>query len=175
MLHHIVPEGREPSPPVSRYLRPVISVGLRDVRVAPGSGKCRALAFEGGERSVLGQRGSVVLGLPWSRLSLQVGVPCVGLHEKPPEVTCTSRGDPGFPASTRERPRETFFNTSRPRFNYQDRGVFPLPPPVLTLLSGELCHVLFFWQLWVMGFQQARKRGFPVSFRTNSDVQGVAP
>src|SRR5574341_1100291 len=34
-------------------------------------------------------------------------------HEKPPEVTCTSRGNPGFPASTRERPRETFFNTSR--------------------------------------------------------------
>src|SRR5574341_884565 len=32
-------------------------------------------------------------------------------HEKPPEVTCTSRGKPGFPASTRERPRETFFNT----------------------------------------------------------------
>ena len=30
-------------------------------------------------------------------------------HEKPPEVTCTSRGNPGFPASTRERPRETFF------------------------------------------------------------------
>src|SRR5574337_894703 len=29
--------------------------------------------------------------------------------EKPPEVTCTSRGKPGFPASTRERPRETFF------------------------------------------------------------------
>ena len=34
-------------------------------------------------------------------------------HEKPPEVTCTSRGTPGCPASTRERPRETFFNTSR--------------------------------------------------------------
>src|SRR5574341_112843 len=32
-------------------------------------------------------------------------------HEKPPEVTCTSRGTPGCPASTRERPRETFFNT----------------------------------------------------------------
>src|SRR5574342_141007 len=40
-------------------------------------------------------------------------------HEKPPEVTCTSRGNPGFPASTRERPRETFFNTSR--------GQSPLP------------------------------------------------
>src|SRR5574341_579850 len=40
-------------------------------------------------------------------------------HEKPPEVTCTSRGNPGFPASTRERPRETFFNTSR--------GHIPLP------------------------------------------------
>src|SRR5574337_1243300 len=40
-------------------------------------------------------------------------------HEKPPEVTCTSRGNPGFPASTREGPRETFFNTSR--------GQSPLP------------------------------------------------
>ena len=40
-------------------------------------------------------------------------------HEKPPEVTCTSRGKSGFPASTRERPRETFFNTSR--------GQIPLP------------------------------------------------
>src|SRR5574337_1061795 len=40
-------------------------------------------------------------------------------HEMPPEVTCTSRGNPGFPASTRERPRETFFNTSR--------GQIPLP------------------------------------------------
>ena len=26
-------------------------------------------------------------------------------HEKPPEVTCTRRGKPGFPASTRERRR----------------------------------------------------------------------
>src|SRR5574341_1450172 len=42
-----------------------------------------------------------------------------GHHEKPPEVTCTSRGNPGFPASTRESPRETFFNTSR--------GQIPLP------------------------------------------------
>src|SRR5574340_977177 len=40
-------------------------------------------------------------------------------REKPPEVTCTSRGNPGFPASTRESPRETFFNTSR--------GQIPLP------------------------------------------------
>ena len=32
---------------------------------------------------------------------------------------CTSRGNPGFPASTRERPRENFFNTSR--------GQSPLP------------------------------------------------
>ena len=40
-------------------------------------------------------------------------------HEKPPEVTCPSRGNSGFPASTRERPRETFFNTSR--------GQSPLP------------------------------------------------
>src|SRR5574337_1226212 len=42
-------------------------------------------------------------------------------HEKPPEVTCTSRGNPGFPASTRESPRETFFNTSRGQ----------IPPPWL--------------------------------------------
>src|SRR5574337_363673 len=40
-------------------------------------------------------------------------------HEKPPEVTCTSRGNPGFPASTRESPRETFFKASR--------GQIPLP------------------------------------------------
>ena len=40
-------------------------------------------------------------------------------HEKPPEVTCTRRGNPGFPASTRESRRETFFNTSR--------GQIPLP------------------------------------------------
>src|SRR5574341_1072862 len=40
-------------------------------------------------------------------------------HEKPPEVTCTRRGNPGFPASTRESPRETFFNMSR--------GQIPLP------------------------------------------------
>src|SRR5574337_883789 len=40
-------------------------------------------------------------------------------HEKPPEVTCTSRGNPGFPASTRESPRDTSFNTSR--------GQIPLP------------------------------------------------
>src|SRR5574339_273709 len=39
--------------------------------------------------------------------------------EKPPEVTCTSRGNPGFSASTRESTRETFFNTSR--------GQIPLP------------------------------------------------
>src|SRR5574341_639114 len=40
-------------------------------------------------------------------------------HEKPPEATSTSRGKPGFPASPRERPRETFSNTSR--------GQVPLP------------------------------------------------
>ena len=32
--------------------------------------------------------------------------------EKLPEVTGTSRGNPGFPAATRERPRESFFNAS---------------------------------------------------------------
>src|SRR5574340_230678 len=47
-------------------------------------------------------------------------------HEKPPEVTCTSRGNPGFPASTRESPRETSFNTSR--------GQIPLPRAFLRRL-----------------------------------------
>ena len=32
--------------------------------------------------------------------------------EKLPNVTGTSRGKPGFPAETPERPRESFFNTS---------------------------------------------------------------
>src|SRR5574337_950286 len=40
-------------------------------------------------------------------------------HEKPPEITCTRPGNPWFPASTRESPRETFFNMSR--------GQIPLP------------------------------------------------
>src|SRR5574341_1254834 len=44
-------------------------------------------------------------------------------HEKPPEVTCTSRGTPGCPASTRERPRETFFNTSRGQMRSAERQV----------------------------------------------------
>jgi len=59
---------------------------------------------------------------PWSPerpLPPPVSLTSQSHHEKPPEVTCTSRGKPGFPASTRERPRETFFNTSR--------GQIPLP------------------------------------------------
>src|SRR5574342_359763 len=59
---------------------------------------------------------------PWSperSLPPPVSLTSQSHHEKPPEVTCTSRGKPGFPASTRERPRETFFNTSR--------GQVPLP------------------------------------------------
>src|SRR5574337_1139390 len=59
---------------------------------------------------------------PWSPerpLPPPVSLTSQSHHEKPPEVTCTSRGNPGFPASTRERPRETFFNTSR--------GQIPLP------------------------------------------------
>ena len=39
--------------------------------------------------------------------------------EKLPEVTGTSRWNPGFPAATQERPRESFFNTSS--------GPIPLP------------------------------------------------
>src|SRR5574340_519177 len=59
---------------------------------------------------------------PWSPerpLPPPVSLTSQSHREKPPEVTCTSRGKPGFPASTRERPRETFFNTSR--------GQVPLP------------------------------------------------
>src|SRR5574340_844016 len=59
---------------------------------------------------------------PWSPerpLPPPVSLASQSPHEKPPEVTCTSRGKPGFPASTRERPRETFFTTSR--------GQIPLP------------------------------------------------
>ena len=59
---------------------------------------------------------------PWSPerpLPPPVSLTSQSHHEKPPEVTCTTRGKPGFPASTRERPRETFFNTSR--------GQVPLP------------------------------------------------
>ena len=32
-------------------------------------------------------------------------------HEKLPEVTVTSGGNPGFPAATQERPRDSPFNT----------------------------------------------------------------
>src|SRR5574337_422452 len=59
---------------------------------------------------------------PWSPerpLPPPVSLASQSHREKPPEVTCTSRGNPGFPASTRESPRETFFNTSR--------GQSPLP------------------------------------------------
>ena len=52
-------------------------------------------------------------------LTSPVSLPSQSHPEKTPEVTCTSRGKPGFPASTRERPRETFFNMSR--------GQIPLP------------------------------------------------
>ena len=50
---------------------------------------------------------------PERPLSLPVSLTYQSHHEKPPEVTCTIRGNPGFPASTRERPWETSFNTSR--------------------------------------------------------------
>src|SRR5574337_913663 len=44
---------------------------------------------------------------PWSPerpLPPPVSLTSQSHHEKPPEVTCTSRGKPGFPASTRESP-----------------------------------------------------------------------
>src|SRR5574337_161113 len=55
-------------------------------------------------------------------------------HEKPLEVTCTSRGNPAFPASTREGPRETLFNTSR--------GQIPLPPQAEYYLGRPIRNVL---------------------------------
>ena len=46
---------------------------------------------------------------PWSperTLPPPVSLTSQSHHEKPPEVTCTSRGKPGLTASTRERPRD---------------------------------------------------------------------
>src|SRR5574337_475732 len=57
-------------------------------------------------------------------------------HEKPPEVTCTSRGTPGCPASTRERPRETFFNTSRGQIPMDQRR----PSMAALLLACAIFH-----------------------------------
>src|SRR5574337_1092918 len=78
-------------------------------------------------------------------------------HEKPPEVTCTSRGNPGFPASTRERPRETFFNTSR--------GQIPLPwlgsndaLPLATRTNAEIAgHVGHIQKLAAPGCQRSQE------------------
>ena len=63
-------------------------------------------------------------------------------HEKPPEVPCTSRGTPGFPASTRESPRETFFNTSR--------GQIPL--------GGQLQDCLSISHLWASDLPSSTPR-----------------
>ena len=51
-------------------------------------------------------------------------------REKPPEVTCTSRGNPGFPTSTRESPRETFFNTSRGLSSHGSGAMTRSPSPL---------------------------------------------
>ena len=51
--------------------------------------------------------------------------------EKLPEVTGTSRGNPGFPATTRERPRESFFNAFEARCPYRDsRAMTRSPSPL---------------------------------------------
>ena len=78
--------------------RPGSRGGIPD---APGE---TGIHLEWKQRTPLCSR--VATGISWSTLGGLKGV-------KPPEVTCTSRGTPGCPASTRERPRETFFNTSR--------------------------------------------------------------
>ena len=59
-------------------------------------------------------------------------------HEKPPEVTCTSRGNPGFPASTRESPRPP---TCAVGFN---RILCNLLFVVITA-----CGFFFFFFLWI--------------------------
>ena len=77
---------------------------------------------------------------PWSPerpLPPPVSLTSQSHHDKPPEVTCTSRGKPGFPASTRERPRETFFNTSRgqiPLRGLESNDALPLATRMQTRL-----------------------------------------
>ncbi len=59
-------------------------------------------------------------------------------HEKPPEVTCTSRGTPGCPASTRERPRET-----SPAQVEGPQGVLPQPEKDLERPSSTRLEARF--------------------------------
>ena len=63
-------------------------------------------------------------------------------HEKPPEVTCTRRGNPGFPASTRESPRETSFTFCMEIFK---KYLFIWLPRILVSALGILvvaCEIL---------------------------------
>ena len=88
-------------------------------------------------------------------------------HEKPPEVTCTSRGKPGFPASTREE--EGPSNKRRPQ-----PCLLCAPPPCGThfamqqLASG-----------WLLGAQlsgdlpQDRGRQLSAVARQEVSQQGV--
>ena len=51
-------------------------------------------------------------------------------HEKPPEVTCTSPGNPGFPASTRKSPRlfsVYFYRVSAVVCLYLQRDIMTFP------------------------------------------------
>ena len=83
---------------------------------------------------------------PGNTLPPPVSLTSQSHHEKTPEVTCTSPGNPGFPASTRERPRETFFNTSPvqiPLSGLQSHDALPLATRMETRLpwrptSGSL-------------------------------------
>ena len=45
-----------------------------------------------------------------------------------PEITGTSRGNQGFPAPTRKRPRESFFNSLEVRFPYHDSRAMTRSP-----------------------------------------------
>ena len=65
-------------------------------------------------------------------------------HEKLPKVTITSRGNPGFPTATRERPRDSSFNSFEDRFPYRDLRAMPLSPSQLE------------WRLELPGVQQWR-------------------
>src|SRR5574341_630978 len=82
-------------------------------------------------------------------------------HEKPPEVTCTSRGNPGVPASTRERPRETFFNTSRDQIPLpsRDEGL-RLLHGLATNLATSLQTPPEAWRGWPTPRPRVRRRSW---------------
>ena len=73
-------------------------------------------------------------------------------HEKPPEVTCTSRGNPGIPASTRERASHLGCFISKYLIDLPFHSLPPTPnwnlgscERVCLGRRQELCHHLEVW------------------------------